>query len=170
MFSRKQTEVVTNSSLPLKQLVSLVFPVHESFLVVCSSCQERRRSQLDIHTGHEIPQNSPSAYEMLSPRLTRLHPSYFFPHSFSSSQTGIDEELEALQTFFHHQAPNSFCFSVLENSKATSTSCIIKEDRGICDLLVTNATPPVISSLPLSLGDNDNLTQDKCTAQYSAPV
>lgn len=49
VFSRKQSEVVTNSSLPLKQLVLLVLPVHESFLVVCSSCQERNTSELDIH-------------------------------------------------------------------------------------------------------------------------
>lgn len=54
-----KSEIMNNRSLPLQWLVSLVFPVHESFLLVCSTCTEREkkreRSELYIRT---VPCNS----------------------------------------------------------------------------------------------------------------
>lgn len=40
-----KSEIMNNTSLPLNWLVSLVFPVHENFLLACSICKERQKEK-----------------------------------------------------------------------------------------------------------------------------
>lgn len=50
-----KSEIMNNTSLPLNWLVSLVFPVHENFLLVCSICKETEREAGYISI---VPHNS----------------------------------------------------------------------------------------------------------------